>query len=70
MAGTHSMESLLLQGPDCKSGIKLNPLEIVDILPTVLYQFNLPIDSNVDGRVVKDVFKKNLLTFILLDMKM
>jgi len=46
---------LLVKGPSVKPG-KINAC-IYDIAPTILYLFGLPVDRNMDGRPLQDVFK-------------
>ncbi|MBU4267307.1 MAG: alkaline phosphatase family protein [Acidobacteria bacterium] len=46
---------LLVRGPSVKPG-KINAC-IYDIAPTILYLFGLPVDRNMDGRPLQDVFK-------------
>ena len=46
---------LLVKGPSVKPG-KINAC-IYDIAPTILYLFGLPVDKNMDGRPLQDVFK-------------
>jgi len=45
-------------GPDIKEGVKLAPIEIYDIAPTILHMYNLPITKNMDGSVLTEIFKK------------
>lgn len=58
--GSHRMNGVFLaHGPDIKSsGEKLSGLKIYDIAPTVLHMFGIPIPGNVDGRVLKEIFKE------------
>jgi predicted AlkP superfamily phosphohydrolase/phosphomutase len=46
---------LLVKGPSVKPG-KITA-GIYDIAPTILYLFGLPVDRNMDGRPLQDVFK-------------
>ena len=47
-------------GPDIKqSGQKLPDLKIYDIAPTILHMFGLPVPSDMDGRVLTEIFKKD-----------
>ncbi len=46
---------LLVNGPSVRPG-KISAC-IYDIAPTILYLFGLPVDRNMDGRPLQDVFK-------------
>lgn len=53
----HAMEGLLIvQGEDIKNGHMVNA-NIYDVMPTILHILNMPIPSDVDGIVLKDIFK-------------
>lgn len=60
--GTHqSLESckgiFLAIGPNIKKGEKIRNIRIIDIAPTVLYLFGLPISRKIDGRVLYEIFE-------------
>ena len=45
-------------GPDIlHAKEELKGLEIIDIAPTILHVFGLPIPTDVDGRVIKEIFR-------------
>jgi len=46
-------------GSDIETGRKINGAEIIDIAPTILHIFGVPIPRGVDGRVLKEIFKKD-----------
>lgn len=46
---------LLIKGPTVKPGM-INA-SIYDIAPTILYLFGMPLDRNMDGRPLRDIFK-------------
>jgi predicted AlkP superfamily phosphohydrolase/phosphomutase len=53
--GKHRREGILIvDGPGLGSGSL--KAEIVDILPSLLYYLKAPIDSKIDGRVIKEIF--------------
>ena len=58
--GSHRLNGIFLAyGPDIKdSGDKLKGLKIYDITPTILYFFGLPIPRDMDGRVLREIFKE------------
>lgn len=50
----------IVKGPYIKeSGTKINKIRIYDIAPTILHIFGLPIPNDMDGRVLKEIFKKS-----------
>jgi len=52
---------VLIKGPHIKKGYKIKNAHIYDILPTLLYLFDLPIGKDMDGKVLKEVFNDNFL---------
>ncbi len=60
--GTHEKAVngiFLAYGKDIKKGLKLGEIQIYDIAPTILHLFNIPIPEDIDGRVLKEIFKEN-----------
>lgn len=59
--GTHRLKGIFIAyGPDISKGLKLKkPLFTWDITPTILHLFNLPIPNYMDGRVLKEIFKRD-----------
>jgi predicted AlkP superfamily phosphohydrolase/phosphomutase len=54
----HSLNGIFLAyGPEIKKGEKIIPIDLEDIVPTILHHFNYPINKDIDGRVVSDIFK-------------
>ncbi|NIN70114.1 MAG: phosphodiesterase, partial [Anaerolineae bacterium] len=55
--GTHTPEGILvLAGPGVKRGASLPAADIVDVVPTLLAAWNLPIPGEVDGKVLHEAF--------------
>ncbi len=55
----HSQNSIFIAtGPDIKKG-NVSRVRIYDFAPTILHVFGLPVLSNMDGRVLKEIFKKD-----------
>jgi predicted AlkP superfamily phosphohydrolase/phosphomutase len=52
---------ILIKGPHIKKGHQIQDAHIYDILPTVLYLFDLPVAEDMDGEVLTDVFDKKFL---------
>ncbi|MFD2822084.1 alkaline phosphatase family protein [Lacinutrix iliipiscaria] len=46
-------------GPNIKQNEKVFGLSLIDIAPTLLHMFNLPIGEDMDGKVALDIFKKS-----------
>jgi len=59
--GSHRMNGIFLAyGPDIRdNGEKLAGLKIYDIAPTVLHMFGTPVPKEIDGRVLKEIFKES-----------
>ena len=47
--------------PDIKENVELGEADITDIFPTILHSFHLPLPQDIDGKVLKNVFKKELI---------
>ena len=45
-------------GPDIKKGMQLDA-SIYDLAPTILHLFGMPIPKDMDGRVLKEIFKED-----------
>jgi predicted AlkP superfamily phosphohydrolase/phosphomutase len=55
--GTHDMEGCLLAwGKGVKAGLFTQLASVYDIAPTILYVFDLPIESDFDGHPLTDLF--------------
>jgi len=53
--GNHARDGILvLHGPDVKRGVSLPLAAIEDVAPTVLYLLGLPIDGDMDGKVLTE----------------
>jgi predicted AlkP superfamily phosphohydrolase/phosphomutase len=52
---------ILIKGPNIKKGYHIQGAHIFDILPTILYIFDLPVANDVDGKVLTEVFEKKIL---------
>ncbi|WP_148883189.1 alkaline phosphatase family protein [Thermococcus aciditolerans] len=58
--GTHHVDGIfLVYGPGIKEGYKIKPAEIIDVAPTILHIFNLPIPNDMDGRVLMEIFEED-----------
>jgi len=57
-SGAHRREGIFIaSGPDIKKKARIKGARIIDLCPTILAFFNCPIPDNLDGRVLKKIFK-------------
>ena len=55
--GNHKLNGILIvRGRAFRSGIQFHGANLVDLLPTILYLFDVPIPEDLDGRAVEDLF--------------
>lgn len=53
--GEHRLEGVLIaNGPHFRQGLNLEEISVLDILPTLLYLYNLPEGADMDGRVISE----------------
>lgn len=45
-------------GPDFKKGMRIEKVSLLDIVPTVLYFFQVNVPRDMDGKILKQIFKK------------
>lgn len=58
-SGGHTGEGIFLAyGNGVKRGYKVESAKIHDLVPTILHIFGLPIPKEMDGRVLKEIFKE------------
>lgn len=57
--GHHRLNGIFaIKGRGVKQGIEINNARIIDLAPTILYLLGLPIPTDMDGRVLKEVFEE------------
>ncbi|MFX1475623.1 MAG: alkaline phosphatase family protein [Promethearchaeota archaeon] len=57
--GIHELEGVFIfKGPTVKQGAVIKGAKIMDIAPTILHLFGVSIPSDMDGRVLREIFKK------------
>lgn len=62
VSGSHRLKGIILmKGPEIKSGLKIENARIIDVAPTVLYLFGVPIPSYMDGRPLSEAIEKTLI---------
>lgn len=58
-SGSHRNEGIFYAfGPDIKEGLTINA-NIIDLAPTILHIFDVPIPDDVDGRLLMEIFKED-----------
>ena len=58
--GSHSDRNgvFIVKGPLIKEGIRINDITPYDVTPTILSLYDLSIPTDIDGRVLKEIFKE------------
>ena len=60
--GTHRPNGIFIgYGPDIKAGEKIDPIDLLDMTPLMLYFLGLPVPSNLEGRVPAEALRKETL---------
>jgi len=55
--GTHRRDGILVaRGPNLRAGAELEKVQIIDIAPTLLHLFGVPIPQDMDGKVLAELF--------------
>jgi predicted AlkP superfamily phosphohydrolase/phosphomutase len=61
-SGSHRREGILImKGPHFKQGLICKNASILDLTPTILYLLSLPVDNDMDGKVLMESFKDNFI---------
>jgi len=59
-SGIHKREGIFIAyGPDIKQGVEIEAAKIYDVAPTILHMFGLPVPDDMDGRVLKEIFRED-----------
>ena len=64
LTGAHKSDKygiFIAWGKSIKEGHKAGGLKIVDVAPTILYLFGIPIPTDIDGNVMSDIFVPSFL---------
>ena len=60
--GHHRMDGIFFaEGPNINKGSKVKGAHIMDIAPTALYLFDLPLLDSMDGKILKDIIDEDFL---------
>lgn len=58
--GTHTMDGVFIaRGPGIKRGYRVEKARILDIAPTILRLFGVPLPGDMDGRVLEEIFTED-----------
>ncbi len=56
-SGTHHPTGIIIaQGPSIQPGAQLQPADLLDLAPTMLYQLGMPISKELPGRIMDEIF--------------
>lgn len=56
-SGDHRMHGIMLgRGPELRSGVRVEGARIIDYAPTILHSFGVEVPSDMDGRVLEEIF--------------
>ncbi len=61
-SGDHRMHGILLgRGPELRRGARVEGARIIDFAPTILHSFGVEVPSDMDGRVLEEIFTEEYL---------
>jgi predicted AlkP superfamily phosphohydrolase/phosphomutase len=61
-SGDHRMHGIILgRGPDVRRGVEIEGARIIEYAPTILHTFGVEIPSDMDGRVLEEIFTPEYL---------
>jgi predicted AlkP superfamily phosphohydrolase/phosphomutase len=56
----HYLDGIFIAyGPDIEAGKKIDNTRLEDIVPTILHIFNYPIPTDIDGKVLLEIFRED-----------
>ena len=59
-SGIHKLQGIFLaHGPDIKQNATIDGARIIDLAPTILHMFGVPIPRDMDGRVLTEIFRED-----------
>jgi len=61
-SGDHRMQGIMLgRGPELRRGARFEGARIIDYAPTILHSFGVEVPSDMDGRVLEEIFAEEYL---------
>ena len=62
MVASRTLDGILfLRGPNIKKGYEIEEANIMDLAPTILHLFGLPVPEDMDGKVLVDALEEDYL---------
>ncbi|MDD5556446.1 MAG: alkaline phosphatase family protein [bacterium] len=62
-SGDHQREgAFIVAGPDIRSGVIINDVDVLDVVPTALTLMGLPVAEDLPGRVLTEIMNKEYLS--------
>jgi predicted AlkP superfamily phosphohydrolase/phosphomutase len=62
-SGDHRMHGIMLgKGPELRRGITIEGARIIDYAPTILHSFGVEVPSDMDGRVLDQIFTEDYMS--------
>lgn len=59
-SGVHKLHGIFcISGPEIKKNKEIENAKIIDLAPTILHLFNVPIPVDMDGKVLLEIFQEN-----------
>lgn len=59
-ANEHSLNGIFITyGKDIKKDVKISNAEIIDLAPTILHLMKVPIQKDMDGKVLEEIFRED-----------
>jgi predicted AlkP superfamily phosphohydrolase/phosphomutase len=56
-SGDHRMHGIMIgRGPELRRGVRVEGARIIDYAPTILHSFGVEVPSDMDGRVLEEIF--------------
>jgi len=61
-SGDHRMHGIMMgRGPELRRGGEVDGARIIDYAPTILHSFGVEVPSDMDGRVLEEIFTETYL---------
>ncbi len=62
-SGDHRMHGVMMgRGPELRRGVEVDGARIIDYAPTILHTFGVEVPSDMDGRVLEEIFTDEYMT--------